>query len=215
MQKASKHPTIRRFVDALKPAKTAVTARTEDRRILDEVAAEITAKTYPLTPAGQAATPADAVTAALTAGQRAALPDSDFCVIKTVDGKRQRGYPIHDIKHARNALARVAQNGDARTQKRVKAMVYRRYPELKRPAKTEAKDYKLSPAGATGTPDFIGNAWIDVELLIYLFEVAREKLKSDIEVHEMVERIEHCQIDKQTVLTMDDVKQIVLAKYLD
>lgn len=43
----------------------------------------------------------------------------------------QRKYPIHDISHARNALARVAQRGNLDEQQKVKSAVYRKYPSLK------------------------------------------------------------------------------------
>ena len=43
----------------------------------------------------------------------------------------QRKYPIPDIEHARNALARVAQHGTAEEQKKVRAAVEKRYPSLK------------------------------------------------------------------------------------
>ncbi|HEY6742437.1 MAG TPA: DUF6582 domain-containing protein [Lapillicoccus sp.] len=43
----------------------------------------------------------------------------------------QRKYPIPDIEHARNALARVAQHGTAHEQKKVRAAVEKRYPSLK------------------------------------------------------------------------------------
>ena len=41
-------------------------------------------------------------------------------------------YPIPDIAHARNALARVAQNGSASEQKKVRAAVEKKYPSLKK-----------------------------------------------------------------------------------
>lgn len=41
-------------------------------------------------------------------------------------------YPIPDIEHARNALARVAQHGTAAEQKKVRAAVEKRYPSLKK-----------------------------------------------------------------------------------
>lgn len=43
-------------------------------------------------------------------------------------GKRK--YPIPDETHARNALARVAQNGTPTEQKTVKAAVKKRYPKI-------------------------------------------------------------------------------------
>jgi hypothetical protein len=41
-------------------------------------------------------------------------------------------YPIPDIDHARNALARVAQHGTAAEQKKVRAAVEKKYPSLKK-----------------------------------------------------------------------------------
>jgi hypothetical protein len=44
-------------------------------------------------------------------------------------------YPIPDKAHARNALARVAQNGSPADQKQVKAAVRRRFPSIGRKKK--------------------------------------------------------------------------------
>jgi hypothetical protein len=62
----------------------------------------------------------------LTYAQRQELPDSAFVY------PAERKYPIHDITHARNALARVSANGTPEEQKKVRAAVYRKYPELKK-----------------------------------------------------------------------------------
>ncbi|RKS72627.1 hypothetical protein CLV35_2874 [Motilibacter peucedani] len=43
-------------------------------------------------------------------------------------GKRK--YPIPDKSHARNALARVAQNGTPEEQKKVRAAVKKRFPSI-------------------------------------------------------------------------------------
>lgn len=67
--------------------------------------------------------------ATLTTNARNDLKDSDFAI------PGSRSYPIHDLAHARNALARVAQNGDSGEQAQVKSAVYRRYPALKPAAK--------------------------------------------------------------------------------
>lgn len=63
--------------------------------------------------------------ATLTAKTRNALPDSAFAL----SGRR---YPIHDLAHARNALSRVAQNGTPAEQTKVRAAVYRKYPQLRK-----------------------------------------------------------------------------------
>lgn len=62
--------------------------------------------------------------ARLTAAARRALPASDFAL-----GKGH--YPINNPSHARNALARVSQHGDASEKARVRAAVKRKYPGIK------------------------------------------------------------------------------------
>lgn len=59
----------------------------------------------------------------LTAKKRDELPGKDFAL----PGRR---YPIHDENHARNALARVAQNGTPAEQAKVKAAVAHHYPGI-------------------------------------------------------------------------------------
>ena len=44
----------------------------------------------------------------------------------------ERSYPIPDITHARNALARVAQDGTEEEQKQVRQAVEKKYPSLKK-----------------------------------------------------------------------------------
>jgi hypothetical protein len=56
--------------------------------------------------------------------QRKKLSKKSFAL----PGKRK--YPIPDKKHARNALARVAQHGTPAEQKKVKAAVTKRFPSL-------------------------------------------------------------------------------------
>lgn len=41
-------------------------------------------------------------------------------------------YPIPDMAHARNALARVSQFGSTAQKHEVRAKVYRKFPELKK-----------------------------------------------------------------------------------
>jgi hypothetical protein len=60
----------------------------------------------------------------LTAEDRKKLPKKSFAL----PGRRK--YPIPDKAHARNALARVAQNGTPAEQKKVKAAVNKRFPSL-------------------------------------------------------------------------------------
>jgi hypothetical protein len=44
----------------------------------------------------------------------------------------QEKYPIPDIEHARNALARVTQHGSEAEKKQVRAAVEKKYPSLKK-----------------------------------------------------------------------------------
>ena len=62
--------------------------------------------------------------AELTAAGRKRIKPSNFGLPK------QRAYPIHDIAHARNALARVAQFGTDAEQSKVKRAVCKKYPSL-------------------------------------------------------------------------------------
>ena len=69
----------------------------------------------------------------LTYKKRKRLPDSAFAI------PEKRKYPIHDIAHARNALARVAAFGTPEDKRRVKAAVYRMYPQLNTKNKKKQK----------------------------------------------------------------------------
>lgn len=59
----------------------------------------------------------------LTAEHRSKLPSADFAL----SGRR---YPVNDISHARNALARVAQHGSAEEKVKVRSKVHRKYPSI-------------------------------------------------------------------------------------
>lgn len=63
--------------------------------------------------------------APLTPKKRKSLKKSSFAV----PGKR--AYPINDANHARNALARVAQNGTPAQKKQVRAAVHKKFPNIK------------------------------------------------------------------------------------
>ena len=72
--------------------------------------------------------------------RRKSLPDSAFVIVKKRKAKRgsgvvkERKYPIPDLAHARNALARVAAHGSPAEQRRVKSAVYKKFPGLKKRA---------------------------------------------------------------------------------
>ncbi len=60
----------------------------------------------------------------LTSKGRKQIASSNFAI------PYQRKYPIHDINHARNALARVSEFGTDSEKKRVRAAVHRKYPSI-------------------------------------------------------------------------------------
>lgn len=64
--------------------------------------------------------------ATLTAAERKALPTSAFAM------PGMRGYPIHDLAHARDALARSSGKPE---EAQVRAAVYKRYPALAKRSK--------------------------------------------------------------------------------
>jgi hypothetical protein len=64
--------------------------------------------------------------AKLTAKKRNNLSTGSFAL------PSKRAYPINDISHARNALARVSQHGSSSEKAQVRAAVYRKYPSLKK-----------------------------------------------------------------------------------
>ena len=45
--------------------------------------------------------------------------------------EKEKKYPINDISHARNALARVSAHGNAKEKYEVRREVFARYPSLK------------------------------------------------------------------------------------
>lgn len=68
----------------------------------------------------------------LSSAERDALKDSDFCYVRTKpDGTKIRKYPIPDLSHAKNALSRVSQFGNAKMKALVRKKVYKKYPQLK------------------------------------------------------------------------------------
>jgi len=75
--------------------------------------------------------------AKLDAADRRKLPRKDFALPgkgKGPGGKGAGSYPIPDASHARNALARVAQHGDAAEKAAVRKKVAAKYPAIGRHA---------------------------------------------------------------------------------
>jgi len=56
---------------------------------------------------------------------RSRMKNSTFAI------PEERKYPIPDASHARNALARVAQNGTSTEKRRVRAAVRKKFPSIK------------------------------------------------------------------------------------
>lgn len=82
----------------------------------------------------------------LTSRARDAVPASQFAL----PGRR---YPIHDVSHARNALARVAQHGTPEEKGKVRAAVAARYPEIgnaRQHMRTKTAAPSLKTLGAVG-----------------------------------------------------------------
>lgn len=68
----------------------------------------------------------DKIAKVLTALGRKHIKEENYAI------PEKKKYPIHDITHARNALARVSQFGTPEERARVRAAVYRRYPSLRK-----------------------------------------------------------------------------------
>ena len=70
----------------------------------------------------------------LSTKDREKLKQKQFALPKRADDKEEKAesgnYPIPDLSHARNALAMVAQHGTPSEQAKVRAAVYKKYPEL-------------------------------------------------------------------------------------
>lgn len=62
--------------------------------------------------------------AGLTYGKRKMLRSSSFAL------EKERKYPIQDISHARSALSRVSQHGNASEKYEVRREVFKKYPSL-------------------------------------------------------------------------------------
>lgn len=77
----------------------------------------------------------------LTYRERQKLPTRAFAIDHI-----ERRYPIHDLPHARNALARVSAFGTAKEKAIVRKAVYRRYPGLKPPGyRLRRRNIRISP----------------------------------------------------------------------
>lgn len=68
--------------------------------------------------------------AELDAAARNALPDSDFALVRMVNGQKQRDYPIDTRDRAVAALGRAKTNATPAEQKTILGAVCKRYSDL-------------------------------------------------------------------------------------
>lgn len=69
----------------------------------------------------------------LTAANRRALPSSEFALPGQGEGPKGKGagsYPINDLGHARNALARAAQHASPAEQATIRRKVHAKFPDI-------------------------------------------------------------------------------------
>ena len=95
---------------------------------------ELTARWARGLPVGEAALPGlpdpTATLRMLAMGKNLSTKDRKKLSKKSFALPGKRKYPIPDKAHARNALARVAQNGTPAEQKKVRAAVKKRFPSI-------------------------------------------------------------------------------------
>lgn len=108
----------------------------------------------------------------LSSKQRKDLPDSDFIF------PSEKRYPIPDLAHARNALARVAQNGSSDEQTKVKNAVYKRYPALKSGSSTKMSEspLKLASARRLGKTGLLNTSPLGGPMSLHMSEEQIERL---------------------------------------
>jgi hypothetical protein len=123
--------------------------------------------------------------AKLDTEERQDLKTSQFALpkkAKTDEAKAESGnYPIPDLSHARLALAMVAKHGTPAEQSKVRASVYKKYPELKKPEDSMDKsiwdDFDLVKADGSGsTVKDAVKAAVDSVTLSGARDKVREKL---------------------------------------
>lgn len=80
--------------------------------------------------------------ARLTTKERKRLPKKDFALPGRGEGPKGTGagsYPIPNVSHARNALARVAQHGTAAEKATVRRKVEAKFPSIDRGEKRRSR----------------------------------------------------------------------------
>jgi len=111
----------------------------------------------------------------LKAKERKKIPEGQFAL----PGRR---YPIHDISHARNALARVSQHGTTEEQSQVRAAVSRRFPEIGKETKVKKANLQtvlgqlLEKRGSYTISQSRSREEIQMRVLMNAFEDELQKL---------------------------------------
>ena len=118
------------------------------------------------------------VAAKMTLERREALPAKSFAVPETkakkigvageIKGEAKGKYPIPDIKHAKNALARVSQHGTPGERQAVRSKVYSKFPGLKEgfeerhgESPTAKENVKKVEQGGIGKTSAVKLAFVD------------------------------------------------------
>lgn len=102
----------------------------------------------------------------LSTKQRENLKQKQFALPKKAEDKEEKGesgnYPIPDLSHARSALALVAIHGTPAEQAKVRAAVYKKYPQLDKRKEEEHKKsmgygHGMKKAGETQEEEYVGH----------------------------------------------------------
>jgi hypothetical protein len=111
----------------------------------------------------------------LTARGRNQIKKSNFAIPSKAPNSGS--YPIHDISHARNALARVSQHGSPTEKETVKSAVYKNYPELKK-RKDEAMSIFNGIVGESSNKSIFDNI-VEHNSAKSIFDGIRENVQSE------------------------------------
>jgi hypothetical protein len=141
----------------------------------------------------------------LTYEERKNKPDSAFAVVKTVNGKKIRKYPIDDLSHARDALSRVAAWGTAKLKALIHRKVHARWPSIGEHAHASTDPIQTHIHAF----DEYSEVCMDVEVLLRLLEWARVSADDDDDLHTACEHIMEVYHQQGSPLGMENVDQII------
>lgn len=105
------------------------------------------------------------------------MPKSTFAVPSKREGGKG-GYPIPDIAHGRNALARVAQHGTPAEKSKVRAAVKRKFPSIKVGGDKHMESPYCVEGGAIRTSIGVAMPSLDTRILAPTSYPAGDKPKS-------------------------------------